>query len=126
MPSRKADREASSVASATSRRSRGGTPAGSTRSNVLFLAASTAAWALGLRRAPASSESTALENCAATTAPSAATPNSPATRAIALLIPEARPALCSSASASTVAVSGATVIVSPNENTSSAGSSSVT
>ena len=48
-------------------------------------------------------------NWPATTAPSAATASSPATRAIALLTPDAMPALCSSASASTVAVSGATV-----------------
>ena len=39
--------------------------------------------------------------------------------------PEAIPACSSSASASTVAVSGATVADSPSENTSSAGSSSV-
>ena len=65
-------------------------------------------------------------NCAAITAPSAATPSSPAARAIALLTPEAMPAFSSSASASTVAVSGATVADSPSENTSSAGSSSVT
>ena len=51
--------------------------------------------------------------------------DSPATRAIALLIAEAMPASVSSASASTVAVSGATVIESPSEKTSSAGSRSV-
>ena len=56
----------------------------------------------------------------------AATPSSPAARAIALLIPEAIPAFSSSASASTVAVSGATVAERPIENRSSAGSSSVT
>ena len=64
-------------------------------------------------------------NCAAITAPIAATPSRPAARAIALLIPEAIPACSSSASASTVAVSGATVADRPSENTSSAGSSSV-
>ncbi len=44
---------------------------------------------------------------------------------MALLIPLAVPALPSSAAASTVAVSGATVIDRPSENTSSGGSSSV-
>ena len=44
----------------------------------------------------------------------AATPSSPAARAIALLIPEAIPACSSSASASTVAVSGATVAERPS------------
>ena len=39
---------------------------------------------------------------------------------MALFTPDATPALRSSASASTVAVSGATVIDSPSENTSSA------
>ena len=49
-------------------------------------------------------------------------PSSPAVRAMALLMPLAVPALPSSAAASTVAVSGATVIDSPTENTSSGGS----
>ena len=53
--------------------------------------------------------------------PSAATPSRPAMRASALLTPEAMPALCSSASASTVAVSGATVIDRPSEKTTSGG-----
>ena len=74
---------------------------------------------------PASRSSSAELNCAATTAPIAATASRPATRAIALLMPEAMPALDSSASASTVAVSGATVSESPSENTSSAGRRSV-
>jgi hypothetical protein len=50
---------------------------------------------------------------------------SPATRAIALFSADAMPALRSSASASTVAVSGATTIESPNAKISSAGSRSV-
>ena len=58
------------------------------------------------------------------TAPRAATASRPATRAIALLTPEAMPALDSSASESTVAVSGATVQDSPIEKTSRAGSRS--
>ena len=58
-------------------------------------------------------------------APTAAIVTSADTRAIALLTPEAIPALRSSASASTVAVSGATVIDSPSENSVSAGSRSV-
>ena len=49
----------------------------------------------------------------------------PATRAIALLTAEAIPALCSSASESTVAVSGATTIASPSAKITSAGISSV-
>ncbi len=44
---------------------------------------------------------------------------------MALLTAEAMPALCSSASASTVAVNGATVADNPTENSSSAGKSSV-
>ena len=55
----------------------------------------------------------------------AATHSRPAIRAIALLMPEAMPALCSSASASTVMVSGATVATSPSEKISNAGNSSV-
>ena len=62
---------------------------------------------------------------AATTAPSAATVIRLAIRAIALLTPDAMPALCSSASASTVAVSGVTVATRPSANNSCAGSSSV-
>ena len=62
---------------------------------------------------------------AETIAPTAAIAISPATRAIALLTAEAMPAFDSSASASTVAVSGATVIDRPSANSSSAGSSSV-
>ena len=65
-------------------------------------------------------------NWPATTAPRAATASSPATRAMALLTPEAMPALLSSASASTVAVSGATVADSPSAKSSSAGRRSVT
>ena len=74
---------------------------------------------------PASEASIDEENDAETTAPSAATASRLATRAIALLTPEAMPALCSSASASTVAVSGATVAESPSENNNNAGSTSV-
>ena len=59
-------------------------------------------------------------------APTAAVASRPATRAIALLTAEAIPALDSSAAASTVAVSGATVIDSPSEKTSSGGSTSAT
>ena len=44
-----------------------------------------------------------------------------ATRAIALLTPDAMPAFSSSASASTAAVSGATVAASPSENTQQPG-----
>jgi hypothetical protein len=65
-------------------------------------------------------------NCDATTAPTAAIANRLAIRAIALFTPDAMPAFDSSASANTVAVSGATVAVSPNENTSNGGSRSVT
>jgi hypothetical protein len=67
-----------------------------------------------------------LLTAADTTAPSAAIAIRPATRAIALLTADAMPAFDSSASASTVAVSGATVIDRPTEKTSSAGSSCVT
>ena len=64
-------------------------------------------------------------NCAEITAPTAAMASRPATLATALLMPDAMPALDSSASDSTVAVSGATVADSPRENSSSGGSSSV-
>ena len=60
----------------------------------------------------------------ATAAPTTAIPSRPATRATALLTPLAIPASLSPASASTVAVSGATIIESPTEKTSSGGSSS--
>ena len=83
--------------------------------------------ALARARAPGPSRrsSSAEPNCAETTAPMAATASSPATRAIALLMPDAMPAFDSSASASTVAVSGATVSESPSEKSSSAGRRSV-
>src|SRR5581483_6821671 len=60
----------------------------------------------------------------ATAAPTTAIPSSPATRATALLTPLAMPASFSCTSASTVAVSGATIIDSPTENPSTGGSSS--
>ena len=62
----------------------------------------------------------------ATRAPIAAIPIKPATRAIALLIAEAIPASLSSASASTVAVSGATVAANPSAKRRSAGRRSKT
>jgi hypothetical protein len=65
-----------------------------------------------------------LAYCAATSAPTDATASSAAVRAIALLMAEAMPALASSASASTVAVSGATVNARPSENTNMAGTTS--
>ena len=63
--------------------------------------------------------------CLRSRAPTTAIPSRPATRATALLTPLAIPASLSPASASTVAVSGATIIESPTEKTSSGGSSSV-
>ena len=62
----------------------------------------------------------------ATTTPMTETAIRPATRAIALLMAEAMPASCSSASARMAAVSGATVIESPIEKTISGGSRSTT
>jgi hypothetical protein len=61
----------------------------------------------------------------ATDAPTTAIPSRPATRATALLTPLAIPASLSRASASTVAVNGATINDRPTENTSSGGRSSV-
>ena len=66
----------------------------------------TAACADGDSRTPARCRSSVDENCTATTAPSAAIPSSPATRATALLTPEAIPAWRSSTPASTAAVTG--------------------
>ena len=60
----------------------------------------------------------------ATAAPTTAIPSRPATRATALFVPLAIPASCSPTSASTVAVSGATIIERPIEKTSSDGRSS--
>ena len=57
-------------------------------------------------------------------APTAAVQSKPAMRATALLTPEAIPASCS-APANTAAVSGATVIDSPSENTTRPGSTSL-
>ena len=79
----------------------------------------------GLRALAPSSSRRAEPNADATTAPTAAIAIRLATRAIALFTPEAMPALCSSASASTVAVSGATVMASPTEKITRPGSSSV-
>jgi len=85
------------------------------------LAALTAARAAGPSATPRSPLSRRDPNDAATAAPTAAVPSSPATRAIALFTPEAMPASCSEP-ASTAVVSGATVIASPSANTSCAGS----
>ncbi len=74
----------------------------------------------------ATEESARSPYCPATIAPTIAMPSSPATRATALLMPLAMPALLSSTSASTVAVSGATVIDSPTPKITSGGSRSVT
>ena len=63
-------------------------------------------------------------NVAATTAPVAAMARRPATRATALLTPDAIPAFDSSAPARTVAVSGATVIARPIEKTTRPGNRS--
>ena len=60
----------------------------------------------------------------ASTAPTAAVASRPAVRAIALLTAEAMPASLSSASASTVAVSGATVTARPSEYSASEGTRS--
>ena len=73
------------------------------------------------RRSPTDGWSRSAANEPAIAAPTAAVPSRPATRAIALLTPEAIPACEVSAPASTAAVSGATVIDSPSANTSSAG-----
>ena len=98
---------------------------GSTRASVSRRARATAERAAGDRLRPASPASSAWPNWAEMTAPTAAIESRPAIRAVALLIPEAMPAWASSASASTVAVSGATVAASPTEKISSAGSSPV-
>jgi hypothetical protein len=92
------------------------------------------AWALLERTAagtPASfanalvSVSSEEANCDATTAPTSAMATSPATRAMALLTPEARLACSSSTPPSTVAVRGATVMVRPSPKISAPGSTSV-
>ena len=114
------------AASSTRARRRGGrTPAG-TGASGWRLASASAPDSSGRSASEPSFSSSAGPYDAATTAPTPAMATRPATRAIALFTPEATPALCSSASASTVAVSGATVIDSPSENTSSAGRRSVT
>ena len=122
IPTWNASTEASSPASATSDCTSSGTPCTSTAVSGWDLACSTAdaTWGRDLT-ASSSPLSRRDPNEAATTAPTAATATRPATRAIALFIPEAMPAFESSASASTVAVSGATVIDSPSPKSSSAG-----
>ena len=62
----------------------------------------------------------------ATTTPTTAIASRPATRAMALLTPDAMPACCGSAPPRTVAVSGETVIASPRPNTMTPGSTSLT
>ena len=64
-------------------------------------------------------------NWAETTAPSAAIASRPATRATALLTPEATPTWRSSTESSTVVVSGATVIARPRPKRTIAGRTSV-
>ncbi|MEY2514043.1 MAG: hypothetical protein QOJ89_1401 [bacterium] len=113
------------IARATARASAGGRPRTSARASVRSRAESSAARARGDSASRSIRDEIAPLACAASTAPSAATPSSPAARAIALLTPEAMPACSSSASASTVAVSGATVAERPIENSSSAGRRSV-
>ncbi len=94
-------------------------------SERLAACVSHAAWAAGDSVRPASCWSRFAENWEEMTAPMAAIASRPPMRAIALLTPEAMPAFDSSASDSTVAVSGATVHASPIEKISSAGSRSV-
>ena len=103
---------------------------GPTREGSPCASVSLRAWATVIRAAgesvrPASESFSEDENCDEMTAPSAAMAISPAIRAIALLTPDAIPALDSSASERTAAVSGATVHARPKEKTSSAGSRSV-
>ena len=125
MPTWKALIEASCDAAVNSACSPGGRPGTRSSASGWLFASSTAAAICGLRAAWLPSSSSSCEpNEAATTAPTPAIAMRLATRAIALFTPEAMPALLSSASASTVAVSGATVIDSPSANTSSPGSRS--
>ena len=126
MPRWNAATDASSVACAIACRSAGGSPRGTTFASVCVWAWRSAAWPPGLSARTSTPSASDVVNCAATIAPIAATPSRLATRAIALLTPDAIPALCSSASARTVAVSGATVSDSPREKTSRPGSTSVT
>ena len=121
MPTWNASTDADCTAWATARRP----GAGSTRASVCPRACATAARAAGDSLMPASRWSSVELNWVEMTAPIAAIAIRPATRATALLTPEAIPAFHSSASDSTAAVSGATVEASPSENTSSGGSRSV-
>ena len=89
MPTWNACTDASSTAAATSAPVR----PGSTRARISRRASSTAARPAGGSATRASGLSRDAENWAATTAPTAATASSPAMRAIALLTPEAIPAL---------------------------------
>ena len=126
-PTWKAPTDASSADSLTDACTSSGTPCTDTVDSGCRSASCTALATSGRRSAAAPiSFSSFEENDAATTAPTAAIATSPATRAIALLTPDAIPALLSSASASTVMVSGATVIDRPRPNTSSPGSTSLT
>ena len=88
-------------------------------------ACATAVRAAGESVCPANEWFSDDENCDEMTAPTAAMAISPAIRAIALLTPDAIPALDSSASERTAAVNGATVHARPKEKTSRAGSRSV-
>ena len=100
-------------------------PAGSARASVRGLASATTACPAGDSGRPVEAVVERASELGRDHRAERGDASSPATRAIALLTPEAIPALCSSASASTVAVSGATVADSPSEKTSSAGSRSV-
>ena len=91
----------------------------------LVLGAWTAVCASELSDWPATLSSSEEVNCAETTAPSAAIASTPATRATALLTPEATPTWRSSTESSTVVVSGATVIDSPRPKSSIAGRTSI-
>ena len=113
--------DADSSAACTRGRTAGGAALASD-TRVRFFAWVTACWTCGLSCAAGSFESIVLANCAAHTAPTAATASSPATRATALFTPEAMPEWWGGAPASTVAVSGATVSESPSPNTSTPGS----
>ncbi len=126
-PTWNAPTEASSADSRTEACTSSGTPCTDATASGCFSASATALATAGRASAAAPTSFSSFElNDAATTAPTAAIATSPATRAIALLTPEAIPALLSSASASTVEVSGATVIDRPSPNTSSPGSTSLT
>lgn len=126
IPTWKACTDASSVAFATRARTGAGVLLGTTFASGWRSISFKAGARAGRDASGPRFESSSERNCAATTVPTAAMATSAATRAMALLTPEAIPAWRSSTAASTVAVTGVATSTIPKPSTVTAGRTALT